>query len=480
MTIAPMNYPLASVEPMKVARRVMDGLWKAERGVPGLVVWRGQFWEWAKVGRVERWRRLERVQVEDRVRLGLEDAWVGSDEKVRRWGVNSGKVKEVVEALETLGRQAVEGHTELPAWLGGSECPVDRERTLAFEDGLLDVGTPTSVGRGREWFDGVVLPGTLEAEEGRGSPSCPVWWECLGKWGKGDPAWMGLAKRMVGMCLLPGKHHHRWGLLFGAAGTGKTTFMKVVEWLVGRDAYLSTDAASVGGGFGLDGMQGARLVGIKEVVDLEGKQGDAVAGVAKRIMGEDEVTINAKFERPEKNVKPKATLVMVSNTMPKLPNRGLGLSQKMLVLPFLEVFRGQEGEDLRLEEKLRGEIEGIARWALEGAREIEMAGPRERWPVPEEGREVVRRFVLDNNPADAFLEARCVRVEGGFVSNELLWREWEEWRAVNRIKVEVSRNRLGLFLCEEGTWGLTRTRKANGGPRGLRGVGLSKHADDAM
>jgi hypothetical protein len=86
---------------MKVARRVMAGLWPEEGGVPGLVMWRGEFWEW----KGERWRKVSRQVVEDRVRLGLEDAWVGAGEVMRRYGVNSGKVAEVVDALETVARQ---------------------------------------------------------------------------------------------------------------------------------------------------------------------------------------------------------------------------------------------------------------------------------------------------------------------------------------------------------------------------------------
>ena len=43
-------------------------------------------------------------------------------------------------------------------------------------------------------------------------------------------------------------------------------------------------------------------------------------------------------------------------------------SQKMLVLPFTEVFRGEDREVLGLEEELKRELKGIARWALEGAR----------------------------------------------------------------------------------------------------------------
>jgi hypothetical protein len=39
--------------------------------------------------------------------------------------------------------------------MGKGECPVDRERTIAFQDVLVDVsgGGEKEVKRGREWFD---------------------------------------------------------------------------------------------------------------------------------------------------------------------------------------------------------------------------------------------------------------------------------------------------------------------------------------
>jgi P4 family phage/plasmid primase-like protien len=324
---------------------------------------------------------------------------------------------------------------------------------------LVDVsgGGEKEVKRGREWFDAA----GVERKRVKGAEA-KAWKKAVGEWAQGDEKWEALAKRMVGAILMAGRHHQRWSLVFGEAGTGKSVFVWVVERLVGKQGYLSTDAQQLSGSFGLDGVQSVRMVCVKEMTRLDGRDGENVGGVMKRLMGGDEITVNVKFERQTSNVKTRAWVVVTSNPIPKLPNTASGLSQKMLILPFTKVFRGEEGEDLGLGARLEGELEGIAEWALEGAREVEREGAKTRWPVPEEAAEVMRGFVLENNPADAFLTARCTRGKEGFVPNEMLWEAWEEWRRVNRVKFEVSRNRLGRYLIEEGTWGLKKHRQANG------------------
>jgi P4 family phage/plasmid primase-like protien len=471
-TIGTKERPLGSVEPMKVARRVIEGLWPAEQEVPGILEFRGEVWVWEE----GRWRKKGDVAVEDAVRLSLEDSMcLGPEESLVRYKVTGQKVREVTDGVRALARQVTNGSETVPMWLGKGECPVDPERTIAFEDVLVDVtgGGEKEVKRGREWFDPAVMP-VKRAKGSRGA----AWEKAVKGWSRGDEKWEKLAQRMSGAVVMAGRHHQRWGLVFGEAGTGKSVYMGVLERLLGRDAYMSTDAVDLASGFGLDGVQCVRLVAVKEMTQLAGADGEAVGGTMKRLMGGDEVTVNVKHQRQEKNVRAKAWVMVTSNPIPKLPNSASGLSQKMLVLPFTEVFRGEEKEDLGLRERLEKELPAIAEWVLEGAKAVEGSGARERWPVPHEAEEVVRGFHLQNNAADAFLEARFQRSEEGFVPLELIWKEWEDWKRANRVKTDVARNRLTMYLVGEGTWRLRRWRSAGGGARGLRGLSLKQGAEE--
>lgn len=483
-TVADKTNPLGGTEPMKVARRVMDALWPAEDGVPGVVEFRGEVWAWEEREGWSRWCRMGNQKLEDRVRLGLEDAWVekGKDGAVERFKVTNGKLVEVVDSIKTLAREAMGERSEAPCWLGAGDSPSHLGTTMAFRNCLVDVrgGELFVAQRTRKWFDTCTSDLDWYDSPSGFEKKCPTWIRAVEQWAGGDRKWVSLLQRVFGLAKMPGVHHQRWVLAYGRAGTGKSVMMNVMEELVGEESFFATDLESLAGPFGLDGAQSARIINIKEVTGLEGSVAEAASGVVKRVLSGEKQAVNIKHVRAEKNVRIRALPVMTSNMMPKLPNRAEGLSQKMLVLPFERVFRGQEGEDLGLEEKLRGELEGIAAWAVEGARQVEACGPAERWPVPAAAAEVLRGFQMANNPADGFLEARCVEAAEGFVPHSLLWREFSNWMKVNQVQVKVSKNRLTLWLVEEGTWELRRDRLKDGGERGLRGLRLKRdeHVDD--
>jgi phage/plasmid-associated DNA primase len=172
-------------------------------------------------------------------------------------------------------------------------------------------------------------------------------------------------------------------------------------------------------------------------------------------------------------------LVVQSNEIPKLPNRGQGLASKMLVLPFANSFLGRE--DLQLGEKLGQETAGIAVWAMQGAKELLEAaeGNTKRltngnqeplWPVPGLAEEVMGRFQSLNNPVQDFLEAHYEENGSGFVSTTNLWGMWRQWKVRVGYREELSQAQLVHRVVEESAWKLTRGRLGEERIRGVRGL----------
>jgi putative DNA primase/helicase len=58
--------------------------------------------------------------------------------------------------------------------------------------------------------------------------------------------------------------------------------------------------------------------------------------------------------------------VIVSNHLPEIDGNDPAIWRRVLAIPFSRVF-SEEEQDSRLPEKLRGELTGILRWAVEGA-----------------------------------------------------------------------------------------------------------------
>jgi putative DNA primase/helicase len=266
--------------------------------------------------------------------------------------------------------------------------------------------------------------------------------------------------------------------MYGKIRGGKGTISATIRKLVGRDAFMGASLEDLAGGFGMDGLERTKVLSINEVSELDGKSGERVCRVVKNIVGRDPMTVDAKYMRQQRNVVVNAAVIMQSNEIPVLPNKGRGLSGKMLVLPFEVSFEGKE--DLDLEAELDRELEGIAAWCVMGAHRLENSRAAERWPVPAAAERAVHMYHLQNNPFDAFLEARFVARKDGFVSNGIVRAQWEAWTKANKIRMHVANNMLPMKIAQGSSWDLRQVRLAEsqGHERGIAGMSLRKEYDD--
>lgn len=462
--------PLDSVEPVKVARVALRKQFTTEEGVRGLWRWRNDWW----VLEDSVWRVVDEERVRDLMWLFLEDSvWQRATQNgvvLERVRPDKPKVDGVVRALEALVRIDAES---VPLWLDRRPGDFPAGETVAFMDRLVNVKTLETVERTPRWFDTAILPVAWEPDA-----QCPRWLQAVKEWGEGDPMWAELLARWMGYCLMGSRKYARWMLMYGKIRGGKGTISSVLRKLVGRDAFMGASLEDLAGGFGMDGLERTKVLSINEVSELEGKNGEKVCRVVKNIVGRDPMTVDAKYMRQQRNVVVNAAVMMQSNEIPVLPNKGRGLSGKMLVLPFEVSFEGRE--DLDLEGDLERELPGIAAWAIRGAYRLENSGAAERWPVPKASDRAVKMYHLQNNPFDAFLEARFVKRPGGFVSNVLLRAQWDAWVKANRIRMHVSMNLLPMKVVQGSSWDVRQTRlsEAQGHERGVEGLGLRKEYDD--
>jgi phage/plasmid-associated DNA primase len=236
-------------------------------------------------------------------------------------------------------------------------------------------------------------------------------------------------------------------------------------------------------------LETARVVNVSEVNGLDGREGEKCAQVLKMILGQDKIFIDVKYEAGVE-AEVDAAVQVSANEIPVLPNRGMGLSGKMLVLPFEVSFLNRE--EYGLVRKLGEELEGIAAWALEGARRLEEETDQgKKWPEPGRAAEVRRLYHLQNNFIDSFLEARFVRVkveEGdspgrGFVPSRIVQSEFRSWKRENKVTGEafkIPENQLILRIVQDSTWEVWKYRKPNGGERGLKGLLVRREQEDEL
>lgn len=473
MPVGTQDNPLTSIEPMKVASALMTERFPTVNQGPGLREFMGDFYEWYG----GRWQVRTRKWLEDAVWRALEDAHYrieyrdGRPAALRRYKPTIKKVKDVMRALES--KVSLE-QQQVPCWLRtrkkGQPPPAPRA-IIAFDDVLLDAATGRTHERKANWFDTVTLPCEYAPDA-----KCPRWMKCLQEWSDNDEVWITLLRQWMGYCLMPHREYARWMLFHGKIRAGKGTISRVIRSLIGYPGFMASSLDDLADQFGLDGVEQARVLSIAEVNDLDHRDGEKAVRVIKNIVGDDPLTVNAKYKRQVRNVVVRAAPMVQSNSIPRLPNKGRGLSSKMLVLPFDVSFEKNPEYDLL--DTLRAELPGIAAWAASGAIELEQAPTAEKFPHPERSREAIHQFHLGNNPFDYFLEARFTRNPEGYVATTVVRRVWKSWLRANKVRIHVPEHLLAPKLVTESSWDLKRVRIAAGSIRAIAGLSVKKESDD--
>ena len=362
-------------------------------------------------------------------------------------------------------------HSKVPVWLGTEPRNVDT--TIAFEDVLVDAKTMQVTERDERWFDPVTIPCEWNPDA-----ECPKWMKCINEWSEGDPVWCNLLQRWMGYCLMPHRKHAKWLLMYGKVRAGKGTIGKILEKMIGTDCFMGTSLDDIAGDFGLDGLEHSRVLCVSEVSELDNRMGEKATRVLKNIVGQDPISVNIKFKRQMRNIVVDAAPMVQANEIPQLPNKGRGLSSKMLVLPFEVTFEGKENHNLI--DELEAEIPGIAAWAVGGANKVETApSPKDRFPAPRKAEDAVKLYHLQNNPFDHFLEERFLKNPQGFVATEMVWGQWVDWLERNGVKgVHVPRNQIALQIESQSSWNVYRHRPSADSKRGLKGLSLRRSYED--
>lgn len=441
---------------MKLARAFMRSQHVTEDGAPGVWWWGGSFWVWYG----DLWQHRTVRDMEDEVWRWGEDVWYASgDGMVRRWNPTRTKVEDVVRALAAVTRAPWK---EMPT---GAPEGWDPLRCVAFRDVVVNVESGEEVERTGRWVSSGVCP----MRKGEGGTR--EWERTVREWSQGEEAWERLLQEWMGYCLMGYRRKARWMLMYGKVRSGKGTISKLMGHLCGGEPWYATSSlTALAGRFGLDGLQHAKVLAIDEAQELDREVGHQTGAILKMMLGEDPMVVEAKWEKGVRNVVVNPAIMMSANEMPNIPNRGKGISSKMLVLEFRRSHLGKEDEGLL--ERLKEEAGGIAEWALEGAKRV----LREGWTKTQAQEELEAEFRRSGDPVACFVEDRLVENERSFLPSSVLERSWEEWARKNKVKVYP--RSLSREVANSMGGGVRLVRRGKERVRGLVGVGLRRNPLD--
>jgi putative DNA primase/helicase len=235
-------------------------------------------------------------------------------------------------------------------------------------------------------------------------------------------------------------------LLWGTGANGKSTFLEVLRTLLGTysqqapgDLLLAKRTNGVPNDVAR--LQGARFVTVSETE--EGRQ--LAEETLKQLTGEDRVA--ARFLYGEYfEFTPAAKFWLATNHKPEIRSGGEALWRRLHLLPFT-VTIPEAKRDRRLARRLRGELPGILRWAVEGC--LEWQATR-TFAVPEVVSQATEEYREESDLIGAFLDD-CCEVGNGLVEPMIrLYDKYKEWAELQGIRLPMTQNALGRRLTERG------------------------------
>lgn len=267
-------------------------------------------------------------------------------------------------------------------------------------------------------------------------------------------------------------------LLYGTGGNGKSKFLKIMNMILGQFyGELSADTLIKGHGHmspsiqsGLAQAYGKRLISVAEVE--EGSEWNE--SLVKSLSGDD--TIVAKyFHKDPFEYFPTYSMMVRANHKPIVRGGDEGIWDRFRMIPFLARFRGTEGDDRHIEEKMVPELSGILNWMVQGYQSFLSHGLNE----PEKAMIMKREYRIKMNPWKQFVDEFTMpcQVEIGLSTTEFveIYNKWASSTGAPRIALNVCGDKLDQLGIPSGR------PSVSGVPRRVRyGIKLKLGAEDIL
>lgn len=209
-----------------------------------------------------------------------------------------------------------------------------------------------------------------------------------------------LAQEIIGYLLAPFTKSQKAFVLQGPPRTGKSTFLRIIEGIIGKGNISNVPWQELDNRFKTALLYG-KLVNM--FADLPNKPIED-AGFFKVLTGEDTIVAEHKFGTPFSFTN-KARMIFSCNELPKnYGDRSEAFYRRLIILPF-EHQIAEDKIDTKLTEKLMQEKDGIVLWALEGLERL--LNNHFRFSETADTRKLVEQYKVDSDNVLWFVENYC-------------------------------------------------------------------------
>ena len=333
---------------------------------------------------------------------------------------------------------------------------MDADRNLA---GCLD-GSVLRLARQNTNTDSVFVTKKLGTNSQEGA-ICPDWTKFLDQIFEGDCQLISFLQRAVGYSLTGHVSEQCLFILVGTGANGKSTFLKVLQCLLGDYAATVPMQTLMQQRHGTQTNDLAHLVGKRLVVASEGEPGQRLAESKIKLMtGGDRIACRALYQNFFE-FDPQFKLWLATNDLPEITGTTEAIWRRIRVIEFPVTIPPAE-QDKELADRLIAELPGILQWALHGLSEWRKAD----LAPPKSVLQSTKSYRHDNDTVGQWIESACICEPARRASMKQLYETYRVWCEQSSLDA-LPNAAFGKELTRRG-FAVVKTNRGND----RRGIGL--------
>ncbi|MFZ6772434.1 phage/plasmid primase, P4 family [Undibacterium sp. SXout7W] len=250
-------------------------------------------------------------------------------------------------------------------------------------------------------------------------------------------------QEFLGYCLVPDNSQHKWVLMVGEGGNGKSVLLNIFTKLIGKENISNAHIERLGDKHSRAELEN-KLVNISSEMSANATVSD---GYLKQIVSGDDIEAERKFKDPF-SFTPFVRLICATNHLPRLLDLSDGFFRRLVILKFNRQFTGNE-IDPNLTATLTQELPGILRWALDGLQRLRQRGA---FIIPKSSLAESMIYKNESDPIQIFTEECIIRSDKRGLRPNQIYPAYNQWCKNNGFKAHSSINfgkRMGSLKYEK-------------------------------
>lgn len=349
--------------------------------------------------------------------------------------------KEMIKHISNLNkskRQEVIAYLEL---LVKDETSMSSAKYIAFKNGVLDIET----GELLEFSPQYIITNKIQTNY---NPNAyhELMDKTLNKLACGDPDIRKLLEEVIGYCFYRRNEMRKAFILTGGKRNGKSTFLDLINCLLGRNNIANLDLKELG-----DRFKTAELFGkLANIGDDIGDEFIANPAIFKKLVSGNPVNVERKGTNPF-DFSNYSKLLFSANNIPRIKDKSGAVIDRLIIIPFDAVFSQDDPDfDPHIKYKLITDdaMEYLAQLGIEGLKRILT---NRAFSESDKIKKSIKEYEETNNPALLFFNEVT---EDGIINEPTkdVYQKYQQFCLANGFNpisnIEFSRQTNKHFNCE--------------------------------